>query len=178
MSITGARSKTHNGISYSAIRNIEMNVEPFTIPTMTKWITWMYLVGIFREGMDFLRNGLILVQDLDGYGWKHFDLEFQKKLGSIWQDTFPMRVKGFYILNPPTIFDAVMKIVKTFNKSKMMDRVQIVTKKDISKFIGKDNLLQDFGGEVSYDYNVQYKVVSEWASQNEDRLMAPGREEK
>jgi len=176
MSVSGARSKNGAGLTYSKIRNLVINQEPFTIPTMTKWITWMYTIGVFREGMDYLRNGLIVIQDMDGYGWKHFDIDFQKKMSSMWQDVFPMRVKAMYILNPPGIFDAVMKIAKTFNKSKIMDRIEILAKKDLTRFIDKTQLLEDFGGELTMDADAREADLKEWLKVNEERLLAPGRE--
>jgi hypothetical protein len=35
--------------------------------------------------MDGARNGVIIVQDMAGIGWKHFDLKFQKKFTQIFQ---------------------------------------------------------------------------------------------
>jgi len=176
MSVTGSRSKNGAGLTYSKIRNLVINQEPFTIPTMQKWILWMYSVGVFREGFDYLRHGIVVIQDMDGYGWKHFDIDFQKKMSGMWQDVFPMRVKGMYILNPPAIFDAVMKIAKTFNKSKVMERIEIMAKKDLTKYVDKTQLLEDFGGDLPFEIEKREADLKEWLKLHEERLLAPGRE--
>jgi len=39
----------------------------------------------FPSSLDLQRNGMVMIQDLDGFGWKHFDLKFQKKFMSTFQ---------------------------------------------------------------------------------------------
>lgn len=151
-SCVGTRSKFGNGLVFFRVRDFEPGKGPYTFENMIKFITWHSFVGIFTEGLDYFRNGVEMIQDLDGYGWKHFDVEFQKKMSTVWQDTFPMRVKKIIVLNPPTIFNAIVKIAKSFNKTKMMDRLEVLSsKKDLLKLVDKDNLLEHFGGNISED---------------------------
>jgi len=175
--VVGARTKNGCGLVYYQVKDFEINKEPFTIPNMMKLIVWYYTVGIFCEGMDYFRNGVEMVEDLEGFGWKHFDVDFQKKMGSAFTDTFPLRIKKVHVMNPPSIFDAIMKIAKTFSKSKMMDRIEIISKKsDILKFVEKDNLLDHFGGNLSYDNDKALLFITEWVKENEERLINPGKQ--
>jgi len=93
--IPGARTKDGYGLTCFEIGTMEIGKEPWSHANLTKWFVWYYTIGIFVEGMDYLRNGVVIVEDLDGFGWKHVDLEFNKKMSSMWTDTFPMRVKKF-----------------------------------------------------------------------------------
>jgi len=176
--IPGARDKNGGGVLYFVMDDrLEIGKEPWTIPTLKKWSAWFYYVGIFNDGIDFLRNGLTTVQDLTGYGWKHFDIDFQKEMSSFWVDTFPIRMKNILCLNAPLIFGAVLKICKTFMKGKMLNRVEAVDKpKDLRKWITEENLLEKFGGSVQYDHAAWSKRVMDWAEKHEERLRAPGRE--
>jgi len=168
--IPGARAKDGTGLVFIEIANIEIGKEPFTIPTMMKWISWYYYIGIFMEGMDYFRNGITMVEDLEGMGWKHFDIDFQRKMSSIWTDTFPMRVKKVLVLNPPVIFEALMKIVKTFMKAKIIDRFAIVSQKEVSKSVSKDVAPVKFGGTNTTSGADTVKLFTEWAKVHEDRL--------
>jgi len=175
--IPGARDKNGCGIAYMIMKDdMRFGVEPYTITTMKKWIAWFYFVGIFHEGVDYLRNGITMIEDLTGYGWKHFDIDFQKQMSSIWVDTFPLRVKRILVLNPPMIFGAIIKICKTFMKSKMMDRFEVLDKqKDLKKWVDDEQLPIFFGGTCEYEHSEWVKKLRQFAETHEERLIAPGR---
>jgi len=177
--IPGARDKEGSGLSYIIFdgEKQQLGKEPWTIPTMKRWFAWFYFVGIFHDGIDSIRNGIVFVEDLRGFGWKNFDVDFQKQMSSMWVDTFPMRLKKILILNPPAIFGAIMKICKTFMKSKMLDRMEVVDKaKDLKKWATEEHLPTQFGGTLEFTPEQWRKLLIEWAEINEERLRAPGRE--
>jgi hypothetical protein len=171
--VPGSRAKDGTGLVFIEFTDMEMGKEPFTVTTMMKWIAWYYYIGIFSEGMDYFRNGITMVEDLAQFGWKHFDIDFQKKMGSIWSDTFPMRVKRVLVVNPPVIFEALMKIVKTFMKAKLLDRFSIVPMKDVQKHVSKEALPEKFGGASTLSAAECIKAWKDWAATNESRLRKP-----
>jgi len=171
--VNGARTKDGSGILYFEVKEMEINKGPWTMDNLMKWIAWYFMIGMFSEGMDYFRNGVQYIQDLQGYSWKQFDLDFQKKGGAAMTDHFPARIKGFLILNPPAIFNAFMKIMKTIIKTKLMDRVEIVTLKELQKYADKDNLRADFGGNIAHGYEETVAFFEEWVKENEDRLRIP-----
>jgi len=176
--IPGARDKLGAGITYTIMaEDMEIGKEPFTIPTMKKWFAWFYYVGIFHDGIDSLRGGITIIEDLSGFGWKHFDIDFQKQMSSIWMDVFPLRIKRFLVLNPPIILGAITKICKTFMKGKMLDRIEVIDKmKDLRQWVAEDQLPTQFGGSLQYDNVAWVKDLRAWAEKHEERLIAPGRE--
>jgi len=176
--IPGARDKLGSGITYTLMAtDMEIGKEPYTIPTFKKWFAWFYFVGIFHDGIDSLRGGITFIEDLSGFGWKHFDIDFQKQMSSIWTDVFPVRLRRVLVLNPPVIFSAIMKICKTFMKGKLLDRFEVVDKvKDLRQWIAEDQLSTAFGGSVQYDYANWIKELKAWAAVHEERLIAPGRQ--
>jgi len=178
--IPGARDKTGCGIAYMIMGDdMQIGKEPFTINTMKKWLAWLYFVGIFHDGVDYLRNGVTMIEDLTGYGWKHFDVDFQKQMSAMWVDTFPLRVKRILVLNPPMIFGAIIKICKTFMKVKMLERLEVVEKqKDLKKWVDDDKLPTFFSGTSTFDHAQWVKKLREFAEKNEERLIAPGRDMK
>jgi len=166
----GGRAKDSSGIVFFNVGNMEMGKEPFVANTLMKWIAWYYCIGIFIDGVDVFRNGLTMIEDLSAYGWKQFDLDIQRKLASVWNDTFPVRIKKIYVLNPPYIFDAIMKILKAFYKAKIMERIECVNWKDLSKVYDKEVAPTFYEGTNATTPAESFKIVKEWAADNEERL--------
>jgi len=178
--IPGARDKSGSSLLCVVMEErLEFGKEPFTIPSVKKWFTWFYYVGIFHDGIDFARSGYNMIQDLSGYGWKHFDLDYQKQMSAFWVDTFPIRIKHIMVLNPPTIMGAIIKIAKTFVKAKMMDRVELIHKyKDIFKWVDEDQLAVRMGGTCQYEHTSWIISLLDRSERHEERFIAPGRVEK
>jgi len=118
LAVPGARSKDGCGIFAVRMGKAVVGTEPITFPTMSKWAAWYNYVGIFCHGIDYLRSGVYFIQDLDGYSWKNFDLEHNKKMGNIWTNVFPIRIKKIFIVNPPSIVNAVIRLSRVFLKKK------------------------------------------------------------
>nr|XP_022914621.1 alpha-tocopherol transfer protein-like [Onthophagus taurus] len=72
--------------------------------------------------------GIVVVLDMAGLSLNHakfFTPYYAKKTVELVQETFPLRFKGFHIVNEPFYFDAVMAVIKPFLKEKMKKRVII-----------------------------------------------------
>lgn len=175
MGIPGGRSKDGNGVIYLNMGESVPGQEPYTVPTLSKWMAWFNYVGIFAEGMDFFRNGLYLVCDMNDFGWKNFDTEYNKATASLWSDIFPGRPKKFLLLNEPIVFTAIFKLMKTFMKAKIADRFEPVDQKDLPSLIDKSNLLVKFGGSYNYTKEQYMECFRNFCAANEERLIAPGR---
>jgi len=152
------------------------NTEGYTVDELTKVFTWIHYVGIFSDGIDALRNGVCMINDLEGYGWKNFDIDFQRQSSSLWLERFPLLLRKLLVLHTPSIFSAIMKIMTTMIKHKLLDRFEHVHVKDLGKFIEPDHLLSEYGGNVPYTPADYVKSLEEWAERCEERLIAPGRD--
>jgi hypothetical protein len=171
--IPGARDKNGGGIFYSGYKkDLPMGKEPLTAQSLKKWIVWWYFVGIFQDGVDSLRNGVTMIQDLTEFGWIHFDLDIQKQLNVM--SLFPIRVRRIVMYNPPVIFTAVGKIVKTFFPAKLMNRMELTHKlKDISNYVSADQLWTKFGGEMNHDTHGWSEKLIEWGNKNDEHYRIP-----
>jgi hypothetical protein len=70
--------------------------------------------------------GIVLILDMAGLSLQHakfFTPYYAKKMVELVQETFPLRFKGFHIVNEPFYFDAVMAVLKPFLKEKIRKRV-------------------------------------------------------
>lgn len=72
--------------------------------------------------------GVVVVLDMAGLSLHHakfFTPYYAKKMVELVQETFPLRFKGFHIVNEPFYFDAVMTVLKPFLKDKIKKRVSL-----------------------------------------------------
>lgn len=73
--------------------------------------------------------GLVVLLDMGGLSLQHvkfFTPYYAKKMVELVQETFPLRFKGFHVINEPFYFDAVMTVLKPFLKEKIRKRVSCI----------------------------------------------------
>jgi len=175
--LPGARDKLGRSIRCLRMAKLIPNNNSQTIEDFTKFVTWLHYVGIFHDGIDGLRNGCCVVAELEGFGWKNFDIDFQRQTTQFWTGRFPVLLKKLLMVHTPVIFAAINKIMATITKDKIMDRIEMVSTKDIKKYIDMDNLPVEFGGNVNYSAKDWIVLLGEWVEKCEERLSAPGRDD-
>ncbi|CAH1367978.1 hypothetical protein MTP99_009372 [Tenebrio molitor] len=106
--------------------------------------------------------GIVLILDMAGLSLQHakfFTPYYAKKMVELVQETFPLRFKGFHIVNEPFYFDAVMAVLKPFLKEKIRKRI-FLHGSDITAlhgFISTDILPSEYGGTgSSFDNKAWY----------------------
>jgi len=176
--IPGARDKNGGGVVYLSIKKeMQFGKEPWTINGLKKWIAWYYYVGIFYDGLDSLRQGMTVIEDISELGWNHFDLDIQKQLNVT--SIFPIRLRRCIVINPPAIFNAMIKITKTFMSAKLINRIETTNKvKDLLNFVSADQLWTQFGGNVDYSPLSWADKLKTWGYKNESHYQVPIYSEK
>ena len=104
--------------------------------------------------------GISFVQDMSTYSM--FQMKFgmsqqakmsarQKKAASLSQDAMPLKYGHFYIVDAPWYFSVAWAIIKNFMKKKLVERIQFIKRKDLSKLhaaIPLDSLPPNMGGTL------------------------------
>lgn len=70
--------------------------------------------------------GIVVLLDMGGLSLQHvkfFTPYYARKMVELVQETFPLRFKGFHVVNEPFYFDAIMAVLKPFLKEKIRKRV-------------------------------------------------------
>jgi len=120
-------------------------------------------------GMDVPRNGVIMVEDLEGFGWKHFDLNFQKKMMAVFQDAFPQRMKQTLVMNPPAIMKIIMTLIRPFMKAKFLERIKVIKTKELDEYVDLGQLHETYGGGIKFSHDEWFAAMREV-----ERLRAEG----
>ncbi|KAK5646338.1 hypothetical protein RI129_004802 [Pyrocoelia pectoralis] len=95
--------------------------------------------------------GIVVILDMAGLSLHHarfFTPHYAKRTVEVVQETFPLRFKGFHIVNEPFYFDAVMAVVKPFLKDKVRKRIHLHggNLSSLHAFIRPDILPFEYGG--------------------------------
>ncbi|KAK9878609.1 hypothetical protein WA026_022870 [Henosepilachna vigintioctopunctata] len=108
------------------------------------------LEGVVKESETQV-SGLVVILDMAGLSLQHakfFTPYYAKKMVELVQETFPLRFKGFHVVNEPFYFDAVMTVLKPFLKEKIRKRIYLHGNDTTSlhAFIPGSVLPQEYGG--------------------------------
>ncbi|XP_037567543.1 alpha-tocopherol transfer protein-like isoform X1 [Dermacentor silvarum] len=112
---------------------------------------------------QFQVEGVVVVLDLKGLGpyhFAHYTPSNMKKVFSLVQDCFPLRMKGVYIINSPWIFQFFFAIAKRFMKAKLVRRTHFIGNdlEKLKSLVPDDVIPEELGGtNESYDYDVMEK---------------------
>jgi hypothetical protein len=71
------------------------------------------------------------MQQCQMLGWHNFSLKMEEKAACIYQDCYPIKIKGMVLVNSPWIVNAMVRLVKVFLKKKLSDRIINVNQQDL-----------------------------------------------
>jgi len=114
------------------------------------YIIWNNMKGAFFEDMDFHRNGICFICDMQSVGWRNIDMKLQKSVNNALMENFPTKIAHVMVLNTPVIFKTLLAGLRLFVKRKIMDRIQVVEPNELINFIDKEQLSADFGGDQHF----------------------------
>eukprot|EP00008_Paramoeba_atlantica_P014830 CAMPEP_0201479386 /NCGR_PEP_ID=MMETSP0151_2-20130828/4091_1 /ASSEMBLY_ACC=CAM_ASM_000257 /TAXON_ID=200890 /ORGANISM="Paramoeba atlantica, Strain 621/1 / CCAP 1560/9" /LENGTH=376 /DNA_ID=CAMNT_0047860859 /DNA_START=209 /DNA_END=1339 /DNA_ORIENTATION=+ len=159
--VPGGRSKSGQYIMFGKIREFEYP-PGFTLQDAYWASIYMCMTAMEAERLDACRMGVMMIVDLDGMGWKHFNAEFEKAASEIYQDTFPMRWGMMGMVNPPFIVKAILPIMRVFLKKKIMDRIQTVEPLQVFDLIDRKFIPKKMGGDLDWSAEMYQDYLSRW----------------
>ncbi|KAF2884160.1 hypothetical protein ILUMI_22019 [Ignelater luminosus] len=97
--------------------------------------------------------GIVVVLDMAGLSLHHarfFTPYYAKRTVEVVQETFPLRFKGFHVVNEPFYFDAIMAVLKPFLKDKIRKRIYLhgSNLSSLHAFVRPDILPMEYGGSA------------------------------
>eukprot|EP01135_Chromosphaera_perkinsii_P005847 Nk52_evm7s368 gene=Nk52_evmTU7s368 len=97
-------------------------------------------------------NKIIIIIDMDGFGYKHLwrpGIKLAKTISHQFQDNYPEIAKHFLIINPPTIYSLAFSIVKPILQRRVQEKIVLISgkpKDGLLKYIDEENLPVFLGG--------------------------------
>jgi hypothetical protein len=114
------------------------------------------------ERLDAARVGVIMIGDLEGMGWRHYNHTAEQVAAQVYQDTFPMRWGMMVLMNPPFIIKAILGLMRVFLKKKIMNRIRILSKESLTDFIDRKFIPREFGGDFEWPIENHYRTLQKW----------------
>lgn len=134
---------------------------PDKFPIFDNYKTWFVILSKLIEDEETQVNGIIAIIDMKDFGWaqaKAMSPLYAKKLNSLIQECFPLRIKGIHYINEPSMFDFVFSIIRPFLKEKIVKRLYFHGQnvKALHEFISPDYLPQDYFGYLPLSSNEEW----------------------
>jgi len=111
------------------------------------------VIGCAMEGNEQASvRGFVMVNDLSGVKSSHLSLlgpATVKKLMAMMETAWPMRPQAVHLLNPPSLVEGVLGLVKSLQKEKMRQRMVVHKAGDLTvlhDMVGKKILPKEYGG--------------------------------
>lgn len=112
------------------------------------------------------RNGLVLVIDASGFGFRHareFTMGRIYMFLQLFLSSYPVKYKGFHILNNAYIFDTILALIKQLIPKKLRERIHLhgSNYESLHKFVPKEILPERYGGHLTEDeaYNLEFEQM-------------------
>ncbi|KAH7969252.1 hypothetical protein HPB52_016297 [Rhipicephalus sanguineus] len=108
-------------------------------------------------------RGAVAIIDMEGFSMHHLLVLspwFLRRALTIIEDTLPVRIKGFYFVNTPTIFSIAYTLIKSLMSAKLRKRVRLLGSdfSALHDILPSDIIPKECSGErEDFDYHRQEK---------------------
>ncbi|XP_029650679.1 alpha-tocopherol transfer protein-like [Octopus sinensis] len=124
---------------------------PETFPLFDMYKTWFVILSKLIEDEETQVNGIITIMDLKDVGWvqvRALSPFYAKKVTSMIQECFPLRLKGIHYIHEPSMFDILFSIVRPFLKEKIVKRLHFHGQNvsALHEFVSPENLPEEYNG--------------------------------
>jgi hypothetical protein len=89
-----------------------------------------YLFDAMQPDIASIREGIVMIADCEGVGWKNFSLKMEKQAAHLYQDAYPIRIKEMTMLNPPSVFKVIYALCKPFLSKRVKEVLHMNGKVD------------------------------------------------
>ncbi|KAH8415682.1 hypothetical protein KR222_008663 [Zaprionus bogoriensis] len=112
----------------------------------------MVVYWIEREQRAKHMTQLSIVFDMAGTSLASLDLEFVKRIVETFKLYYPNALNYILVFELAWVLNAAFKIIKSVLPPKAVEILKMITKKDITQYVTKENCLASWGGTDNYEY--------------------------
>jgi len=121
----------------------------------------LVLADALTSDLDTLRNGVVLLLDMNGLNSSNFSFELEKVFITAFQEAYPLRIKHFIIVNAPLLVRGVINCAKPFMKAKMRERiVSVKTGNALWNLVDKSQVPSCAGGTFDENKDGSYPTTA------------------
>jgi len=139
------------------------------LETALGWLFFEVNYIISTESLRNIRNGEMVIIDLEGFGLRNIDLSSKgREFTNAVSGLTPKRVRGIYLVNCNVVLRTALKAAKLILPRKMTKRINVVhDTAQLKEIIDESYLHKKYGGtmnieEVAEYYYQQINCVAGW----------------
>lgn len=136
----------------------------------------VYLLDHMTDHEDGMTQGIAFMANMEDWGYSNFSVSYCRQFFETMQGRFPVRVRTFLIINPPSWFGSIWRIIKSMISKEFAEKVHMPDYEGMKAFLHDDCSLADlpdeFGGELDVDEAIEdfieYRRLAEGAGGDSD----------
>mmetsp|Transcript_40380 Transcript_40380/g.97491 ORF Transcript_40380/g.97491 Transcript_40380/m.97491 type:complete len:287 (-) Transcript_40380:150-1010(-) len=95
-----------------------------------------YLLNDMNQTIDQCRNGILMIVNMDGYKMKNFHRDTQMRLTKVTEgQVVPTSIVQILIVNPPTFFETIWKVVRPAFSSLFSKRIHFIKSNKLGNYL-------------------------------------------
>jgi len=103
--------------------------------------------------LEEVRRGSFFMGDMSEMKWENFSFKLQKKIAGVIQDGYPIKLKRIILVNPPSFFFALLKLLALVMKKKIIDRIKPIQMSEVPTLLTDPNSIPaHMGGGMTQDF--------------------------
>lgn len=121
-----------------------------------------YLLNDLNQTIDQCRNGILMIVNMDGYKTKNFHRDTQMRLTKLTEGhVVPASIVQMLIVNPPSLFKTIWKIVRPVHSALFSKRIHIIECSKLGSYLmeGYEEYLPDDFVAIGRDSR---ELVDDW----------------
>ncbi|KAB7496403.1 SEC14-like protein 2 [Armadillidium nasatum] len=149
-----------------------------------KWLKWSNIILdlLIEEDLQQSVIGVAVLLDFQDFT-PNYLLQttpfLLKKIFTVWQEAYPMRLKAFHYINTPPAFQVILNLAKATLKEKLKQRLYVHANYMESLFshIAKNNLPKEYGGdngnlkEITENWHKKVNEKRNWLLEDEKYIV-------
>jgi len=157
MNIWAPAAKDNSGRAVTYLR--PRNLDPTMLDDMKTYLHFTYFSTdiLLDTDISFMREGMIVVEDFNGASLSTFSgmmsgkIDMKEMMDNL-QENVPMRIRQIIILDAPWYVRLLIAFIKPFLKKRMRKKIVSIATSELTKYVPKENIPQEYGGDLDFDY--------------------------
>nr|KAJ3421376.1 hypothetical protein HK105_003719 [Polyrhizophydium stewartii] len=109
----------------------------------------VYQLEVLTSDPKAAMYGFTFVCDMQNWGWSNFSVSYASSFFATLQGRFPVRVRKFVLVNAPSMFPLVWKIIRPMMSSDFAAKWKLVTSEGLVEIIDPANAPVELGGTMA-----------------------------
>ncbi|KAI8907321.1 CRAL-TRIO domain-containing protein [Gorgonomyces haynaldii] len=121
----------------------------------------VFMLEHFTEDPLAAKYGFTFVCDMKDWGWSNFGVSYAERFFNILQGRFPIRLRKFVLVNPPSMFSMVWMIIRPMMTEDFASKWALIKSDQVSTIMPLDNAPPELGGTKTVDMETVIKDLYE-----------------